>query len=222
MVAVRAAGEMERLSAEDQIKSLLSEKELLLREVHHRIKNNMATIMGLLLLQANSQENSSVAVALNDAANRLKSMSVLYDKLYRSENPGEIPAQNYLTPLVHEIVGTFHASIPIKTEIAVDDFILPVRILSPLGIIINELITNSMKHAFSDRNDGLITVSAEKKDNHVTIIIADNGTGIPDSIDLENSSGFGLQLVQMLTEQIDGVVKIERDKGTKFILEFDV
>jgi len=222
MVVVYSRDITERKLAEEQIKSLLSEKELLLREVHHRIKNNMATMMGLLLMQANSQEDSSVAAALKDAANRLKSMSVLYDKLYRSENPREMPAQNYLTPLVHEIVRTFSTNITVKTETAIDDFIISVESLAPLGIIINELITNSMKYAFHGKNDGLISISATKKDSHVTIIIADNGIGIPDSIDLENSSGFGLQLVRMLTEQIDGVIKIERSKGTKFVLEFEV
>ncbi len=208
--------------AGDKIKSLLAEKELLLREVHHRIKNNMAAIMGLLLMQANSQENSSVAAALEDAVNRLKSMSILYDKLYRSENQREMPAQHYVTPLVHEIVRIFSANITVKTKTAIDNFMIPMENLFPLGIIINEIITNSMKYAFPNRNDGIITVLAKKKGNHVKFIIADNGIGIPDSMDIENPGGFGFQLVRMLMEQIDGVVKIERDHGTKFILEFDI
>jgi two-component sensor histidine kinase len=124
--------------------------------------------------------------------------------------------------LVHEIVRIFSANTTVKAETIIDDFMIPMETLFPLGIIINEIITNSMKYAFPNRNDGIITVLAEKKGNHVEFIIADNGIGIPDSMDIENPGGFGLQLVCMLMEQIDGVVKIERDHGAKFILEFDV
>ncbi len=212
----------ERKQAEDQVKSLLSEKELILREVHRRIKNNMATMKSLLSLQADSQKDPSVAAVLSDAGNRLQSMMVLYDKLYRSKDMTGMPANDYLAPLVNEIVGTFPAKMTVNTEVTVDDFILPVEILSPLGIIINELMTNTMKYAFPNKDDGLITLSAVKKGSHVILIIADNGMGIPDAIDPESPEGFGLHLVRLLTEQLDGTITTERDRGTRFILEFDI
>ncbi|MBA4417674.1 MAG: hypothetical protein C0392_07160 [Syntrophus sp. (in: bacteria)] len=212
----------ERKQAEEEREKLLAEKELLLKEVHHRIKNNMTTMMSLLSLQAGNQKDPSVAAVLDTAGNRLQSMMVLYDKLYRSENPREMPASDYLMPLVNEIVKIFPTNTMVKTEINVGDFMLPVKFLSPLGIMMNELITNIMKYAFSNRNDGVITVSATKKDSHVTLIVADNGIGIPDTIDPESSIGFGLQLVCMLTQQIDGTIAIERGEGTKIVLGFDV
>ena len=213
----------ERKQAEEQIKSLLSEKELLLREVHHRIKNNMTAMMSLLSLQANMAENPSVVETLRAAGGRLRSMAVLYDKLYRSENIMEIPARRYLIPLVDEIIGAFPSHAEVKAETAIDDFILPARVLFPLGIVINELLTNAMKHAFPNRNDGLITLSATRTGEQVTLSIHDNGQGIPPTLNIEDSQGFGLQLVHMLTDQMEGTVKIDRGgKGTKFVLEFGV
>ncbi|MBA4419417.1 MAG: hypothetical protein C0392_16165, partial [Syntrophus sp. (in: bacteria)] len=137
-----------RMEAEEKIKSLLAEKELLLREVHHRIKNNMNVIMSLFSLQSSTQKDPSVISSLEDARNRIQTMMVLYDKLYRSADFREISTKEYLTSLVDEIVMHFPnwGSIDIETEI--DDFALDAKTLSPMGIILNELLTNAMKHAF--------------------------------------------------------------------------
>ncbi|MCJ7587875.1 MAG: PAS domain S-box protein [Candidatus Aminicenantes bacterium] len=211
-----------RKRAEDKIKALLREKELLLKEVHHRVKNNMSSMMSLLSMQSNALKNPEAVAALLEARNRMRSMGVLYDKLYRSENLREMSIKDYLPPLVDEIVGVFPNRGMVKIEKRIDDIVLGVKVLSPLGIIVNELITNAMKHAFTGRKDGLINVSASAKDNRVTLIIEDNGNGIPESVDIENSSGFGLQLVGLLTAQFDGTIRIERRKGTRIVLEFDM
>lgn len=212
----------ERKRAEDEIKALLREKELLLKEVHHRIKNNMSSIMSLLSLQSSALKNPEANAALLEARDRMRSMGVLYDKLYRSENLREMSIKDYLPPLVDEIVGVFPNRGMVKIEKRIDDIVLGVKVLSPLGIIVNELITNAMKHAFTGREDGSINVSASAKNDHVTLIIEDNGNGIPESIDIANSSGFGLQLVAMLAAQLDGTIRIERRKGARFVLEFHV
>jgi PAS domain S-box-containing protein len=211
----------ERKKTEDKIKALLREKELLLKEVHHRIKNNMSSMMSLLSLQSHALKNPEAVAALLEARDRLRSMEVLYDKLYRTENLREMSIKDYLPPLVDEIVGVFPNGGMVKIEKRIDDIVLGVNVLSPLGIIVNELITNALKHAFTGREDGSISVSASAKDDHVILIIEDNGKGIPESVDIANSSGFGLQLVGMLTAQLDGTVRIERRKGTRFVLEFD-
>jgi two-component sensor histidine kinase len=212
----------ERRRAEEKIQNLLHEKELLLKEVHHRVINNMNTIHSLIRLQFEAQADPAVKMALQDAASRLQSMMVLYGKLYRSEIPNAVSMQGYFPPLLNEIVGIFpHAgTIEIKTRI--DDIVLDPYLLSPLGIILTELTTNAMKHAFIGRSDGVITVTASKKENGVSITFEDNGIGLPDSISFENSSGFGMQLVGMLVEQIDGSITIERKQGTKYIIDFDV
>jgi PAS domain S-box-containing protein len=212
----------ERKRVEEKIHALLQEKELLLKETHHHIKNNMTVINSLLSLQASAQENEACKNILNDAATRIKSMEVLYNKLYRSENFHELSIKVFLPPLIDEIVGVFYAIPPVKTIAHCEDFVLSAEILSALGIIINELITNSMKYAFKKSKRGLITVTVSKKDKAVTIIYEDNGIGLSESLSFENSSTFGLKLVAMLVKQINGSITIERKKRTRFIIEFEV
>ncbi len=208
--------------AEEKIKSLLEGKELLLHEVHHRIKNNMNTIKGLLTLQLSAEENPSVAASLHDAESRVQSMIMLYDRLYSTENFRELSVKEYIQPLTEDIVGSFPNFAKVKIETDIEDFILNVNTLSPLGIIINELLTNMMKYAFNGRDSGVIKVSASMKNNIAVVHVQDNGVGMPEAIDFKNSTGFGLELVNMLVKQMGGSIRIERGEGTKFVLEFTV
>ncbi len=212
----------ERKQAEERIKSLLKEKELLLREVHHRLKNNMLVMMALVTLQSKTLKTPEAVAALADIRGRLQSQYVLYDKLYRKDNLKEMSTTDYIPALVNKIIDTFPDQASIKIETHVDEFLLGVETIFPLGIIINELLTNSMKYAFIGRDEGLIIVSATNKDHRVTLAIEDNGIGLPESIDLKTSCGFGLKLVGMLTSQLRGTIMIEREKGTRFILEFKI
>ncbi len=212
----------ERKRAEDQIQNLLAEKELLLKEVHHRIKNNMSTMMSMLTLQSDMLKDPTAVAALKDARSRMQSMEVLYDKLYRSENLWAMSIRDYLPPLADEIIAIFPNSAIVKIEKHVEDFVLGVHVLFPLGMIVNELLTNIMKYAFIGSKKGLITISTSIKDNHATIVIGDNGIGIPESTDMVGSTGFGLKLVGILAKQMNGSIRIERGKGTRFVLEFDV
>jgi len=212
----------ERKQSEEKIKSLLAGKELLLNEVHHRIKNNMNTIKGLLTLQLIAEENPSAADSLRDAESRVQSMIMLYDRLYSTDNFRELSVKEYLQPLTGEIVGSFPNFAKVKIETDIEDFVLNVQMLSPLGIIINELLTNMMKYAFTGRDSGLIKVSAFMKDNHVVVHVQDDGVGVPENVSFENSTGFGLELVNMLVTQIGGSIRIDRGEGTRFVLEFAV
>ena len=212
----------ERKMAEEKISLLLAEKELLLKEVHHRIKNNMNTIKGLLTLQIHSEENPQIVSSLQSAENRVYSMIMLYDRLYSTNNYRELSVKEYLEPLTAEIIGSFPGNNNVIIETDIDDFILNVRLLSPLGIIANELLTNIMKYAFKGRDSGKILLTAKKHISRVIVVICDNGIGIPETVNFGSSTGFGLDLVKMLTDQIDGTIKIERNEGTRFILEFDV
>jgi PAS domain S-box-containing protein len=212
----------ERKTTEEKITALLREKELLLHEVHHRIKNNMIIVMSLLTLQADALKESSAASALRDAANRMRSMMLLYDKLYRSQNFGEISMKEYFTSLVDRILENIPNSTTVDIVKKFDDFALDVKILSPVGMIMNELLTNTMKYAFIGRSRGVITVSAGAERNRVQIIVQDDGVGMPESVDIGSSAGLGLHLVEMLAVQLDGTIRIERRNGTKFILEFGI
>lgn len=208
--------------AEEQIRSLLAEKEILLREVHHRIKNHMNVIMSLLSLQSSTSQDPSTASSLKEARSRVQSMMILYDKLYRSRDFRSISAKEYLASLAGEIVANFPNRAQVTLETKIDDVSLGTEILSPVGIIINELITNAMKHAFVEREEGLIVVSFSLKDNHASLVVFDNGVGVPESFNIENSAGFGMQLVSMLTEQLEGTIRLGRGKETRFVLEFDM
>ena len=208
----------ERKKSEEKIVNLLAEKELILQEVHHRIKNNMTTLAALLSIQANTMQDKAAIEALNDAANRVKSMMVLYDKLYLTEFSGQMQASEYIYALLDEIMKNFPQSQSLQVVKQMEDFALNPHQLQPLGILINELITNIMKYAFLDRKDGTISIKATRLDNHVTLIVEDNGRGFTTA---DTSKGFGMMLVQMLTKQLRGSLQIlSSEGGTKVVLEF--
>ncbi len=210
----------ERKKADEKINALLAEKELILKEVHHRIRNNMSTLKSLLELQAEAKKEPSAAAAITDAANRMQSMMALYDKLYLSPNYNELSVKEYIPTLVQQIMENFPDSNSVKIEKNIDDFILDSKRLSTLGILINELLTNIMKYAFKKKAGGVITISIRLKGNCVSVTIQDNGIGMPETIDVGHSPGFGLTLVGLLAKQLDGTITIERIQGTRIVLEF--
>ncbi len=210
-----------RIKVGQRILDLQGARELLLHEVHHRIKNNMNTIYGLLVLQAEVMEEPMAANALRDASKRVQSMMVLYGKLYQSENYKEMSVLYYLPALIDEITESFAHSLKITIDKHIDDFVMSAKKLQPLGIILNELLTNIMKYAFIGKPGGTVTISATKIENRITFIVADNGIGMPESVNFDSSTGFGLMLVRELTRQLNGTIRIERSEGTKMILEID-
>jgi PAS domain S-box-containing protein len=210
----------DRKIGEKKINELLVEKELLLKEVHHRIKNNMFTISSLLALQAENIENPVAKEALEDAQGRIQSMMVLYNRLFQSTNYRSIPIAEYISALIDEIMANFPNRNAIKIQTKLDDFELDAGKLQPLGIIINELLTNIMKYAFAGKSQGIITICASAKDKQVTISVEDDGIGLPVTVDFDRSTGFGLMLIRQLTDQLKGSIRIERGNGTKILLEF--
>jgi len=206
---------------EEKVMTLLAEKELILKEVHHRIKNNMNAIHGLLVLQSQSLQDPAVKHALDDAGRRVKSMQFLYEQLYQTTGFTELPIAVYFIPLITEIVSNFPGNDRIRIKKHIDDFRLSAKILQPLGIILTELLTNIMKYAFTGRSEGEILVTATLEANLVIISIADDGSGMPDSVDIGKSTGFGLVLVDGLARQLGGTIRIERGQGTRIVLEFE-
>ncbi|MCF7936168.1 MAG: PAS domain S-box protein [Synergistales bacterium] len=190
---------------ERQIRGLLEEKELLLREVHHRVKNNMTTIMSLLEIQAANVGDPTAREALATARNRVGTMMLLYEKLYRSDHLSDrVSLGDYIPSLVAEIVDSFPREVAVHTE--AEEIIVPVRVVSSLGLIVNELITNAMKYAFQASQEAALTVTVTEQGGEVTLSVADNGRGFdPESAD----GGFGLQLVTALAEQLEGRLAIE-------------
>ncbi len=211
----------ERKLAEEEIQKLLREKELILKEVHHRIKNNMNAITSLLNLQASTLTEPEAITALKDAGSRVQSMMVLYDKLYQTSSFTDVSIKEYFPSLVEQIIDNFPNSSAVEIETEIEDCILSVGVIQPLGIIINELLTNIMKYAFIGKENGLIKLSVSLRGVIVEVMIEDNGNIIPEGIDFTSSPGFGLMLVKSLTEQLRGTIRIERGNGTKIILEFE-
>jgi PAS domain S-box-containing protein len=211
----------DRLLAEKKVEALLAEKELILKETHHRIKNNMGTVSGLLRLQAGCQQDSAANAILYDAAGRVQSMMVLYEKLYHSAGFSDLSVKEFLSDLVGRIMGLFKTAREVRVDLAIEDFILGVKILSPLGIIINELITNSMKYAFDGVAQGIIRVSADKAGTRVTLRYDDNGPGLPESAAGGAPSGFGMQLIALLVQQIKGTLDVGKGAGASFVIGFD-
>ena len=209
----------ERKRAEEKVRDLLREKELLLKETQHRVKNNMNVIASLLSMQASAQEVEAARAVIADAASRVQNMMVLYDKLYRSATRGERSLEAFLPPLVEEIVRIFPTKRPVSTELEIDDLVLEEGLLSTIGIIVNELITNSMKYAFEGRRDNRISVSAAREGDGLALAYRDNGVGLPESMSLESSSGFGMQLISMLVEQLHGHIGIQRGAGAHYRIE---
>ncbi|HOT44305.1 MAG TPA: sensor histidine kinase [Spirochaetota bacterium] len=210
----------ERKCAEERIRALLAEKELLLREVNHRLKNNMNTMISLLSLQAGTLNEQATINALLKARGRIQSMSVLYDTLYQTENVGEMSIEHYLTPLVERIVPLFPISTAVTIDMRIENFPVKVKTLLPLGIIANELVTNAMKYAFTGREKGTITVSALKEGSHAAMVIEDDGIGIPETVNPEQPTGFGLKLVGILVKQIGGAIMTGRPGGARFMITF--
>jgi PAS domain S-box-containing protein len=210
----------ERRLADKRIQDLLAEKELILKEVHHRIKNNMSTIHSLLSLQASMTQAPDASEALKDAASRVESMAVLYDRLYRSGGFDELPVVDYLSSLVDAVAGNFPNAHEVRIVKELGDFRLRAKTLQLLGIIVNELVTNSMKYAFVGKRDGVLVVSSAIEDGVASLSVADNGNGMPDSIDTGSNYGFGLVLIDAIAKQLEGTVRIEGGSGTKITLAF--
>jgi two-component sensor histidine kinase/DNA-binding response OmpR family regulator len=207
--------------AEERIRGLLAEKEIILREVHHRVKNYMGTLLSLLSLQAARLTEPSAIEALKDAQGRVQNMVLLYEKLYVPEDTGNALISSYISELIEEIIAAYPKFASLSVEKRIGDFALSAKTMQVLGMIANELLTNIMKYAFVGRPSGKITVSAGREGRRVSFVVQDDGIGIPEHVSFDSSSGFGLMLVGLLVKQLDGSIRIDRGGGTKFSLEFD-
>ncbi len=214
----------ERKMSEEKITKLLAEKDLILKEVHHRIKNNMNTMEGILKLQLLSQTNIKVIGTLQETIGRMVSMKVLYERLYRSNNFMELSLKDYLGSLVAEIIAIYSGKTAAKAELELEAVYLDAKTLSTLGIIVNELVTNSMTHAFGRSSDGIIRMGAKSDGKRLYLSYGDNGAGMPEDSPRAKSGGFGMQLIERLAEQLSGTFERARGagEGTEFLLTFSL
>ncbi|MFO7895886.1 MAG: PAS domain S-box protein [Candidatus Cloacimonadales bacterium] len=210
-----------RIEAEDKVKKLLSKKKIILKETHHRVKNNMSIIQSMLNLQAQIQDNLACRHILQDAAARVQSMTTLYDILYRNEKKVSLNLDDFLPALIKDIVKVFDNIIQLETDLQIDSIHLTENILASLGIIFNELITNSLKYAFSGQARGKITVTAKQNGAEITITYADGGN-LTDLSDGTGKNSFGTQMIQMLVEQIGGEISLEKSSSAHYLIRFQL
>jgi PAS domain S-box-containing protein len=207
--------------SEEQIKSSLGEKEVLLREVHHRVKNNLQVISSLLSLQSSSNKDLQQNGVFKESQDRIKAMAFVHEKLYQSKTLDGIDFHGYLKTLTTNLVHSYSTdSKRFKIKMDIENVSMKVDTAIPSGLIINELITNSMKHAFTENGGGEIRIDFHKeKDGKYILSISDNGVGLPENFDMEDSESLGLNLVKMLVEQLEGTISIDSSDGARFDIQ---
>ncbi len=208
----------------EKVISALEEKEVLLKEIHHRVKNNLQVVISLLNLQIKQLPDRQVNNIFLDSQNRVRSMALVHDKLYHSETLSNINFSEYIEDLIDHIFQSYHIdSNLIQTKIEAEDVILDIDFAVPCGLILSELISNSLKYAFPNQQHGEIRVGLTcDQYDQVILMIADNGIGMPEGVEFGNSSTLGLQLVCTLTEQLNGDVELIPSDGTVFRVQFQI
>ena len=211
-----------RIRAEEQIKSSLKEKEVLLKEIHHRVKNNLQVISSLLKLQSGYIKDNSALALFKDSYNRIRSMALIHENLYRTNDLGKIDVAEYVRTLTENLFGSYGVSSrEITLKLEVDRIWLDVDTAIPCGLIINELVSNCFKYAFITVKNPEVGVQFYSIPNgRFILIVKDNGIGLPADFDFHRAESLGLQLVQNLTEQLGGTLKLDCRQGTWFEITF--
>jgi len=212
----------QRRQMEKALRQSLHEKEILIREIHHRVKNNMQIVSSLLQLQANHIKDDAIRLLFTEAKDRIRSMSLVHEKLYKINQMEAIDLGAYANDLAINLFrsyGISHNRIRFRLDgnsanVAIDDAI-------PLALILNELISNALKYAFPGNRSGEIALRVSEKDGKLTIELADNGIGIPANVDIPTCKTLGLMLVRVLTEQLHGSIELCRENGTRYVLVID-
>ncbi len=214
--------EKKRQEAEEYLKKSLEEKDILLREVHHRVKNNMQIISSILRMQSRNIEDPKLKDILQESQNRIHTMALIHENLYNNESLANIKFANYIKSLTGNIARTYsNQSTIIKFNYQMEDAYLSIDTAIPCGLIINELISNSFKYAFSGSSTGQISIYfKEISDKKYQLIVSDDGIGIPDHVDITKTKSLGMKILHKLVQQIDGILQNDFSNGTKFTITF--
>ena len=225
----------------EELQLALKEKDVLLKEIHHRVKNNMQIVSSLLKLQCENLKDERLIDILQESQNRIKSMALIHEELYQSKDFAKIDFSVYVRALTGRLIKSYIVDPnSILLDIVVDNVFLGVDVAIPCGLIINELFSNSLKYAFPaltvkseqglennsqkvpNESKGEICINFRSENNKYTLIFSDNGVGLPEDLDFRNTKTLGLDLVNLLTDQIDGIIELDRSKGTAFKIVFEV
>jgi PAS domain S-box-containing protein len=211
----------ERRRYEERLEASLREKEVIIKEVHHRVKNNMQVISGFLQLQAQTIDDPVSVAMLEECQGRVRTMALVHEKLYQSRYLGFINAREYIESLVSDLKNFQVVSTDVTFDLEIENAYINLDIAIPCGLILNELLTNSLKYAFSGREKGKISVRLTHGNDHTyTLFVSDDGPGLPRDLDIENAQTLGLQLVTILVRQMGGTMRIENVPGATFSIRF--
>ncbi len=207
---------------EELLKRSLDEKEILLKEIHHRVKNNMQIIISLLNMQAKKlQHDPNVQKAFMESRQRIYSMALVHEKLYQSDDFSQIDFKEYIDFLLDQLISSFETNKKIQYHISIHESLLNIELAIPCGLIVNELLTNVFKHAFTDKENGNVWVEVKlKKNGNMLLRVADDGKGLPDNFKSKFKGSLGHELVNALTRQLDGTLTINHNAGAEFLVEF--
>ena len=213
---------IDRKTAEEQIKASLEEKEILLREIHHRVKNNLAVISSLLWLQSRYAKDEYHRRMFTESGYRIRSVAMAHEKLYQAENVSAINSESYLTDLVSELMSSLgHVGPHVEFQIESAEVDLDLETCTAFGSIVTELVSNCLEHAFPWHRAGKISLALKEiDDSTLELSVADDGVGLPQNIQLDKSNTLGLDLVRILSNQLRGHLEIRRDCGTEIVLRF--
>jgi two-component sensor histidine kinase len=212
----------ERQRAEERLKASLLEKEVLLKEINHRVKNNLQVISSLLYLQSKQVMEPKTLEMFVDSRNRVRSMALVHEQLYQTEDLARVNVAKYVRSLASYLFRSHGLGADeIKLEIDVAELSLGVNIAVPCGLIINELFSNTLKHAFPGDAKGKIHISFSiGSDGRYTLVVGDNGIGLPAAFDIRQTRSLGLRLVYTLVDQLEGTIQLDRSEGTQFQIVF--
>ena len=206
--------------AEEELKQTLREKDVLLKEVHHRVKNNLQVINSLLSLQAQEFPDPVLREALTESQNRIRSMAMVHEQLYSAGDLAGIDFGEYISRLAAQLMRLTNRP-GITYHVDTDHVSISIDVAVPCGLIVNELISNALKHAFHGRGKGTIQIALRRVDGETAeLAVSDDGVGLPPAVDLETAETMGLTLVTSLTRQVHGTLAVDRSAGTKFVILF--
>jgi len=212
----------ERKQAEEELRASLREKEVLLREIHHRVKNNMQVISSLFNLQAGHTTNEECRGILKEGQMRIRSMSLVHEKLYQSRDLSKIDFAGYIQSLAVHLLHVYLVNpAQVRMETDFEDVSLDINSAVPCGLILNELVSNALKHAFPEGRTGVIKIGLRRgPGGAVELRVADDGVGLPKGLDFRKAESFGLQIVNLLVDQLEAAIDLDRTKGTAFTMTF--
>ena len=212
-----------RIQVEEQIKTSLREKEVLHREIHHRVKNNMQIIISLMRLQSDNVKEKQYTDMLKESQGRIRSMALIHEKLYQSKQFTDININEYVKSLVNDLFRSYGVdSSRIIAKIRIKDVSLDLESAIPCGLILNELVSNSLKYAFPNDQKGKINIDFRQSNQEdFELAISDDGVGLPEKLDFKNTKSFGLRMVRSLIEhQLSGKIQLNQEEGTQYHIQF--